>query len=155
MDIKKKDEMQLIIGHSGFIKTTEDLYEAMVDSVPGVKFGIGFVEASGPKLVRGEGNDKELKKLAEENALRIGAGHTFVILFKGAYPINVVKNIRDIVETANVYCATANSTQVVVGATAMGRSVLGVVDGGAARGIEKEKDRRYRRKFLRDLGYKL
>ncbi len=153
--IEKKDEMQLIIGHAGFIKSAEDLYEAMANSVPGIKFGIAFVEASGPCLVRSEGNDEKLEKLAEKNALAIGAGHTFVILFTGAYPINVVNTIKHVNEVASIYCATANPTKVVVADEGDGRAVLGIIDGSKAKGIEGEEEKAKRRKFLRDIGYKL
>ncbi len=155
VQVEKKDEMQLVIGHAGFIKSAEDLYEAMADSAPEIKFGIAFVEASGPCLVRSEGNDGELKKLAEKNAMAIGAGHTFVILFSGAFPINVVGNIRQVHEVASIYCATANPTKVVVGDEEDGRAVLGIIDGGSAKGIEGSDERAKRRKFVRGLGYKL
>ncbi len=155
VEIEKDAESQLIIGHSGFIKSAEDLYELMVNSVPGVKFGIAFVEASGPCLVRSEGNDKSLKSLAEKNAMKIGAGHTFVIIFKEAYPINIVTNLSRVPEVVNIYCATSNPTQVLIAKTSQGRSILGVVDGNDAKGIEPEEERQKRRKFLRDIGYKL
>ncbi len=153
--IEKSDETQLIIGHAGFIKSAEDLYEAMANSAPGVKFGVAFVEASGPCLVRSEGNDGELKKLAEKNALAIGAGHTFVILFTGAFPINVANSIKNVNEVAGIYCATANPTKVVVADEGGGRAVLGIIDGSKAKGIEGEDEKAKRRKFLRDIGYKL
>jgi hypothetical protein len=153
--IEKGDDVQLVIGHAGFIKTAEDLYEAMMNSVPGVKFGLAFAEASGPCLVRSEGNSQDLVRLAEKNMARIGAGHTFIILFKGAYPINLVSTIRDVCEVARVYCATANPVEVLVAKTKLGRAVIGIVDGSATKGVEKEKDRAERKKFLRDMGYKL
>lgn len=153
--IEKGDDIQVILGHAGFIKTVEDLYEAMMDSVPGVKFGLAFAEASGPCLVRSEGNDQELVKLAEKNVERIGAGHTFIILFKGAYPINLVGAIKEVSEVTRVYCATANQVEALVAGTHLGRAVIGVVDGSAPKGVEKQKDRAARKKFLRDVGYKL
>jgi hypothetical protein len=155
VEIEKEDGLQVILGHAGFIKTVEDLYEAMASSVPGVKFGLAFAEASGPCLVRSEGSDPALVKLAEKNMERIAAGHTFIILFKGAYPINLTNAIKDVNEVTRVYCATANPVEVIVATTALGRGVIGVVDGTASKGVEKEKDRSERKKFLRDIGYKL
>lgn len=155
VQIEKKEETQLVIGHAGFIKSAEDLYEAMADSSPGIKFGVAFVEASGPCLVRSEGNDDELRNLAEKNALAIGAGHTFVILFSGAFLINVVGNIKQVHEVAGVYCATANPTKVVVGDDKNGKAVLGIIDGSSAKGIEGNEEKAGRRKFVRDIGYKL
>ncbi|MGC8622730.1 MAG: adenosine-specific kinase [Candidatus Micrarchaeia archaeon] len=153
--VKKDIDTQLILGHAGFIKSIEDLYEAMVSSSPAVKFGVAFVEASGPCLVRSEGNDDSLIRQAEQNALAIGAGHTFIILFKNAFPINVLNSIKAVPEVARVYCATANDVEVITGITRNGRSVLGVVDGSAAKGIESKQDKYKRKKFLRDIGYKL
>ncbi len=153
--VEKDKETQIIIGHAGFIKTAEDLYEAMVNSVPGVKFGVAFAEASGPCLVRSEGNDVRLTRLAERNALKIGAGHTFVIMFKDAYPINVVNAVKNVNEVARIYCATANPVQVIIANASQGRSLIGVVDGSTAKGIEKEANRAERKKFLRDIKYKL
>ncbi len=155
VEIKKEEDEQLIIGHAGFIKTAEDLYEAMANSVPGIKFGLAFAEASGPCLVRSEGNDKSLIKKAEQNALKIGAGHTFVIIFKNAYPINVVNAVKSVPEVVGIYCATANNVEVVLAHTKNGRAVLGVADGSSAKGVEKEEDKAARRKLLRDIGYKL
>ncbi len=153
--IEKKDEMQLVIGHAGFIKSVEDLYEAMANSAPGIKFGVAFVEASGPCLVRSEGNDDALRELAAKNALAIGAGHTFVILFTGAFPINVTSSIKQVHEVAGIYCATANPTKAVVGEDNGGRAVLGIIDGSIAKGTEDSEERAKRRKFVRDIGYKL
>ncbi len=153
--IEKGEDLQVILGHAGFIKTAEDLYEAMAGSVPEVKFGIAFAEASGPCLVRSEGNDPALKKLAERNMLKISAGHTFIILFKGAYPINLTNAIKDVNEVTNIYCATANAVEVIVASTRLGRGIIGVVDGSASKGVEGEEDRSKRRKLLRDIGYKL
>ena len=134
--IEKSGDTSVILGHAGFIKTVEDLYEAMVGSVPGVKFGIAFAEASGPCLVRSDGNDDALRAQAESSILKIGAGHTFLILFTDAYPINVINNVRNVSEVAVIYCATSNPVQVIVAKVDEGRSVVGVVDGSASRSIE-------------------
>lgn len=155
VEVEKDAETQLILGHAGFIKTAEDLYEAMANSTPGIKFGVAFAEASGKCLVRSEGNDRELTALAGKNLLKIAAGHTFLILFKNAYPINVANAVKGVNEVAQIYCATANTIQVIVAKTRQGRSVLGVVDGEASKGVEKEEDKRERKKLLRDIGYKL
>jgi uncharacterized protein len=148
-------ETQIVVGHAGFIKTVEDLYETMITSAPGIKFGLGFVEASGACLVRSEGNDESLRKKAELNALNIGAGHTFVIMFKNAYPINVNNAIKDVSEVVRIYCSTANPVQVLVAETEQGRSVVGVVDGYKPKGVEEKADKAKRKKLLRDLGYKV
>jgi Uncharacterized conserved protein len=153
--IEKNPDEQLIIGHAGFIKTAEDLYEAMVNSVPNIKFGIAFVEASGPCLVRSEGNDKELIEKAQRNALSIGAGHTFLILFKNAYPINVVNAIKAVPEVVGLYCATANEVEVFVANGTKGKAIIGIADGESAKGLEGEEEKSKRRKFVRDIGYKL
>ncbi|MEM3237197.1 MAG: adenosine-specific kinase [Candidatus Micrarchaeaceae archaeon] len=155
IEIRKDKETQVIIGHAGFIKTAEDLYEAMSGAVPGVKFGLAFVEASGPCLVRSEGNDKELVSSAEKNAKAIGAGHTFVILFKNAYPINVLNSVKSVSEVSSIYCATSNPVKVLVADFGDGAAVVGVIDGGKAKGIESQADKSKRRKLLRDIGYKL
>lgn len=153
--IEKDAETQVMIGHAGFIKTVEDIYEAIVGSVPGIKFGMAFAEASGPCLVRSEGNDAVLKKLAEKNVMAIGSGHTFIVLFKSGYPINVNNAIKDVSEVVNIYCSTANPVQVVVATTDQGGSIIGVVDGSEPKGIETEDDRSKRKKLLRDIGYKM
>lgn len=153
--IKKPDDANIIIGHTHFIKSAEDLYEAMVNSVPGMKFGLAFCEASGPCLVRSEGNDEELKELAEENASIIGAGHSFIIIIKEAFPINVLRRIKEVAEVCTIYCATANPVEVIVAETGQGRGILGVIDGSSPKGIEKEEDVRKRKEFLRKIGYKL
>ncbi|HML08523.1 MAG TPA: adenosine-specific kinase [Xanthobacteraceae bacterium] len=152
--IEKDDSTSAIVGHAGFIKTVEDLYEAMVCSVPGVKFGIAFAEASGPCLVRSDGNDDALRGQAERSILKIGAGHTFLILFKEAYPINVINNVRNVAEVAAIYCATSNPVQVIVAKVENGRSVIGIVDGLSSRAIETRGDKQNRSAFLRDLRYK-
>jgi len=153
--VEKPAEMNIIIGQTHFIKTVEDIYEAMVNSVPGIKFGVGFCESSGACLVRAEGNDDELKKLAAKNVLSIGAGHIFVVLIKDAYPINVLKAIRDVPEVCSIYCATANPVEVIIGETEQGRGILGVIDGAKPKGIEDGPDIRWRKDLLRKLGYKL
>ncbi|MEM0086944.1 MAG: adenosine-specific kinase [Candidatus Micrarchaeaceae archaeon] len=155
VSIEKDDETQVIIGHAGFIKTAEDLYEAMSGAVPGVKFGVAFVEASGPCLVRSEGNDASLVSLAEKNARAIGAGHTFVIMFKNAYPINVLNSVKAVSEVSSIYCATSNPVKVIVADLGEASAVVGIADGGKAKGVEGEADRSKRRKLLRDIGYKL
>jgi len=153
--IKKPDEVNLILGQSHFIKTVEDLYEVLVNNVPGIKFGLAFVESSGACKVRSEGNDPDLKKLAEVNALEIGAGHSFLVLIKNAYPINVLNAIKAIPEVCNIYCASANPVEVIIVETDMGRGILGVVDGGKPKGIESSEDIAWRKEFLRQIGYKL
>lgn len=145
----------VILGQTHFIKTAEDLYEALVNSVPNIKFGLAFCEASGPCLVRSEGNDPDLKKQAENSALQIAAGHTFVIYIKNAFPINVLKAVKDCPEVCSIFCATANPVEVIIGETEQGRGILGVVDGSSPKGIETEKDISNRKEFLRKIGYKL
>ena len=154
INVEKDEGTSAILGHAGFIKTVEDLYEAMVGSVPGVKFGIAFAEASGPCLVRSDGNDDGLRRQAENSILKIGAGHTFLILFTEAYPINLISNIRNVSEVAAIYCATSNAVQVIVAKVGGGCSVVGIADGLSPRAIESEDDKRDRSKLLRDLGYK-
>lgn len=155
VSIKKPDDVNIIFGQSHFIKTVEDLYEALVGSVPNIRFGIAFCESSGACLVRSEGNDPELKKLAEENALNIGAGHTFIILMKNAFPINVLNKIKMVPEVCNIYCASANPVEVIVAETQNGRGCLGVIDGAKPKGIEKDPDIQWRKDLLRKIGYKL
>jgi len=145
----------VILGQTHFIKTAEDLYEALVNSVPGIKFGLAFCEASGPSLVRSEGNDPDLKKQAEISAQQIGAGHTFLIYMRDAFPINVLKAVKDCPEVCSIYCATANPVEVILGETKQGRGILGVIDGSSPKGIETEKNVAQRKEFLRKIGYKL
>lgn len=144
----------LIVGHAHFIKTVEDLYEAIVNTVPQMKFGIAFNEASGPRLVRVEGNDDELKAVAIRNAQALGAGHTFVIALREGYPINILDRIKHVPEVCHVFCATANPLQAIVAETDQGRAVLGVVDGFSPLGVECEADVAHRKEFLRKIGYK-
>ncbi|MDD5166202.1 MAG: adenosine-specific kinase [Candidatus Omnitrophica bacterium] len=154
--IKKPDDANIILGQSHFIKTVEDLYEVLVNNVPSIKFGLAFVESSGACKVRSEGNDAQLKKMAEDNALEIGAGHSFIILMKDAYPINVLNAIKNIPEVCTVYCATANPVEVIVAQSQEGgRGILGVIDGLKPIGIESETDIAWRHDFLRKIGYKL
>ncbi|HDK26170.1 MAG TPA: adenosine monophosphate-protein transferase [Candidatus Atribacteria bacterium] len=148
------EEANIIIGQTHFIKTAEDLYEIMVTAVPGVKFGLAFNEASGPCLVRAEGNEPELKNLAIKNVKAIGAGHVFVIILKDAYPINVLNAIKNCPEICSIFCATANAVEVIIAETDLGRGVLGVIDGLSPKGIETDKDVQERKEFLRMIGYK-
>jgi adenosine/AMP kinase len=144
----------LILGQSHFIKTVEDLYEAMASSTPTVKFGLAFCESSGDRLVRFEGNDEELKEKAAENALRLGCGHSFVILMRKAFPINVLNQIKAVPEVCTIHAATANPLEVIVAETEQGRGVLGVVDGEKPLGVEDEEGVRWRKEILRKFGYK-
>ena len=153
--IKKPDDANIILGQAHFIKTVEDLYEVLIGSSPGIKFGLAFCESSGACKVRSEGNDAELKRLAEENCLKIGSGHCFLILIKNAYPINVLNAIKNIPEVCQVFCASANSVQVVIAKTQQGRGILGVIDGLKPKGIESEEDITWRKDLLRKIGYKL
>ncbi len=148
-------DSNVILGQTHFIKTVEDLYEIMVTSVPGIKFGLAFCEASGPCLVRSEGNDSELKTQAEQSALSIGAGHTFIIYIKNAYPINLLNAIKNCPEVCHIFCATANPTQVLYVESEQGRGVVGVIDGSSPKGVESTTDVSKRKEFLRRIGYKL
>lgn len=153
--IKNPENLNLIFGQSHFIKTVEDLYETLVAAVPGIKFGLAFSESSGPALVRTAGTDKELVKLAQENALRISCGHTFLIFLKDAFPINVLNQIKMVPEVCRIFCATANPLEVVVAKTKIGGAVLGIIDGFSPKGMEGKKDMKERKEFLRKIGYKL
>jgi len=148
------EDANIIIGQTHFIKTAEDLYEVMVNAVPNVKFGLAFNEASGPCLVRAEGNDSELKALAIKNVKAIGAGHVFVIILKDAFPINVLNAIKNCPEVCSIFCATANPVEVIIAQTDLGRGVLGVIDGNLPKGVETDKDIQERKEFLRMIGYK-
>ena len=152
--VEVPEGVNIIAGQAHFIKTVEDLYEALVNSAPNVRFGVAFCEASGPCLVRYDGNDNELIKLAIQAASKVAAGHFFVIYLKGAYPINVLDRIRATPEVLTVFCATANPVQFIVAETEQGRAVLGVVDGFKSKGVETEKDIEERKAFLRKIGYK-
>jgi adenosine/AMP kinase len=144
----------MILGQTHFIKTVEDVYEALVNTVPQMKFGIAFNEASGPCLTRVDGNDDALKALAARNATAIAAGHIFVIVMRDGYPINVLGRIKDVPEVCSLYCATANPVEVIVAESAQGRGVLGVIDGSPPKGVETPEDARNRHEFLRKIGYK-
>ena len=152
--IEKPAEANVILGQAHFIKTVEDLYETMVGAGTPGKFGIAFCESSGDCLVRSEGNDEEMKKLAVKNALAIGAGHSFIIFMKNAYPINVLNAIKNIPEVCGIYCATANPVQVIIAENEGGRGILGVIDGENVKGAENEDGVKWRKDFLRKIGYK-
>ena len=153
--IEPPKDCNTILGMAHFIKTAEDLYEALVNSVPNIQFGIGFCESSGPCLVRHEGNDHELRRLAADKALEIGCGHSFLIFIRNAYPLNVLDKIKKVPEVCTIYAATANPLEVLIAETSQGRSIIGVVDGLKSKGIETENDISERRQFLRTIGYKL
>jgi hypothetical protein len=144
----------LILGQTHFIKTVEDVYEAIVNTVPNIKFGVAFNEASGPCLTRVDGNDDALRALAARNATAVGAGHIFVVAMREGYPINVLGRIKDVPEVCSIYCATANPAQAVVAESEQGRGVLGVIDGSPPKGVESAEDAGKRRAFLRAIGYK-
>lgn len=149
------EDVNVILGTAHFIKTVEDLYEALKNSVPDIKFGIGFCESSGPCLVRREGNDEELQNLAVRYASKLGCGHSFVIFMKNAFPINVLEKIKQVSEVCTIHAATSNPLQVIVAETEQGRGILGVVDGMKTKGVETEADIKARKEFLRKIGYKL
>ena len=155
MRMEIPDGANLILGHSHFIKTAEDLYEVVVNTVPGAKFAVAFNEASGPCLIRIEANDEELRRVAVSNAQRIGAGHTFVLLIREAYPINLLSRVRDCFEVCTIHCATANPVAVLLAQTDQGRGILGVVDGSSPKEVEGPEDAKRRREFVRKIGYKL
>jgi hypothetical protein len=144
----------IILGHSHFIKTVEDLYEAIVNTVPQMKFGIAFNEASGACLIRADGNDADLKALAIRNAQAVAAGHLFVVAMRDGYPINVLQRIRDIAEVCSIFCATANPVEVILAESEQGRGVLGVIDGSSPKGVETDADVEWRHGLLRKIGYK-
>jgi adenosine/AMP kinase len=155
VNIDKPEEMNFILGQSHFIKTVEDIYEALVSTVPGIKFGMAFCEASGKCLVRWEGTDPGLIELAKKNALSISAGHSFIIfLGEGFFPVNILNTIKFVPEVCRIFCATANPTQVIVADIGEGRGILGVVDGLKPKGVEEEEDIAWRKGFLRRIGYK-
>jgi uncharacterized protein len=155
LSIDKPQEMNFILGHAHFIKTVDDIYEAIVQTNPGMKFGVAFCEASGPCLVRSAGNDEALVKLARSNALAISAGHTFIIFMDKGFPVNILNAVKMVTEVCRVHCATANPTQVIIAETEQGRGILGVIDGSASKGVESDTDVQTRREFLRKIGYKL
>jgi len=154
--IEKPEEINFILGQSNFIKTVEDVHEALVNTVPGIKFGVAFCEASGKCLVRWSGTDENMIELARRNAKAIGAGHSFIIfLGSGFYPVNVLNAIKNVPEVCKIFCATANPVDVLIAETDLGRGILGVVDGSSPLGIEAEEDIAWRKGFLRMIGYKL
>jgi len=153
--VQVPEGVNLICGQTHFIKTAEDLYEALVNSVPGIKFAVAFCEASAECLVRFEGNDEELTAMAKSLAFEVGAGHFFLILIKNAYPINVLSAIKSCPEVVSIYCATANPVEILLVENGIGRGVIGVIDGHAPKGIEDENARKARYAFLRKIGYKL
>ncbi len=154
VQIENPDQLNMILGQSHFIKTVEDIHEAVVTSIPNAKFGMAFCESSGAALVRSTGTDDALKALAERNALALGAGHTFILFLRDAYPINVLNAIKLVPEVANIYCASANPVQVILAETAQGRGILGVIDGIHTKGIEDADGVAWRKGFLRKIGYK-
>ncbi len=147
-------DANIVVGQSHFIKTVEDLYEAIATTVPQAKFGVAFNEASGPCLVRVEGNDEELRAVAVRNAQALAAGHVFVLVLRNAYPINVLNAIRQVPEVCSIFCATANPLEIVVARSDQGRGIMGVIDGSSPKGVETEQDASTRREFLRKIGYK-
>lgn len=156
VEVNVPDALNVIIAQSHFIKTAEDVYEVLVNSIPGIKFGLAFCESSGPRKVRCEGTDQELKNLASEKALAVGAGHSLIIYLRGAYPINVLNSLKNVPEICNIFCATANSpVQVILAESEQGRGILGVIDGKTPLGIESENDVKERHDLLRKIGYKL
>ena len=153
--IDKPADVNFILGQAHFIKTVEDLYEAVVQTVPGMKFGIGFCESSGPALVRYAGNNAPLIELAQKNALELSAGHSFIIFMEGGFPVNILNTVKNVPEVCRIFCATANPVEVIVAETEQGRGILGVIDGVKTKGIETEADIEVRKAFLRKIGYKL
>jgi len=154
IEIPVPEGANVILGQTHFIKTVEDIYETIVNTNPDMKFGIGFCEASGPCLVRYEGNDEEMIRLAQESALKVGAGHFFIIYLREGYPINILPRLRTVPEVCTIFCATANPVTVLYVDDERGRGIVGVIDGFRARGIEGREDRRSRKEFLRKIGYK-
>lgn len=152
--IEKPEDMNFILGQSHFIKTVEDIHEAVVTTTPQMKFGLSFCESSGPALVRHSGNDEKLIEIAKKNALAIGAGHCFLIFMENGFPINILNTIKNLPEVCHIFCATANPVEVIVAETEHGRGILGVIDGLKTKGIEGEEDIKKRKEFLRKIGYK-
>ncbi len=152
--IEKEEGMNIILGQSHFIKTVEDVYEALVSSVPDIEFGLAFCEASGDRLVRYDGTKEELIDLAVENMRKINSGHSFIIILKDAFPINVMQSVKNVPEICRIFCATANPCEVIVAENKRGRGIVGVIDGEPTVGVETEKDKRDRKEFLQDIGYK-
>jgi len=156
IQIEKPEPINFILGQTHFIKSVEDIHETLVTTVPGIKFGLAFCESSGKCLVRWTGTDPAMSELARKNALAIGAGHSFILfLAEGFYPVNVLNAVKMVPEVCRIYCATANPTQVLIAETAQGRGIVGVVDGLPPKGVEDEPDIEWRKRFLRQIGYKL
>ncbi len=155
VQIENPDSLNFILGMSHFIKTVEDVHEALVNSVPNIKFGVAFCEASGPRLVRFSGNDEKLMELAKKNMLAIGAGHSFLVFMQNAFPVNVLRTISQVPEVCRIFCATANPVQVIIAESEQGRGILGVIDGESPLGVETEKEIAERKSFLRKIGYKI
>lgn len=155
VQIENPNELNLILGMSHFIKTVEDIHEAVVAAVPTIKFGLAFCESSGPRLVRFTGNDEKLIELAKKNALNLGAGHSFILFMENAFPINILKTVQRVPEVVRIFCATANPVQAIIAETDQGRGILGVVDGLSTLGVETEEDIAERKSFLRKIGYKI
>jgi len=155
VQIEKTEEMNLILGQAHFIKTVDDLHEALVTAVPGIQFGLAFCEASGPCLVRASGTDSALVELAKKNAAALSAGHLFLILLRGVYPINVLNAVKSVQEVCTIFCASANPVEVILAESDQGRGVMGVIDGFRSKGIETDQDLRSRKELLRRIGYKV
>jgi hypothetical protein len=153
--IDKPTDMNFILGQSHFIKTVEDIYEAIVSTNSNIKFGLAFCESSGPALVRFVGNDQNLIEIAKKNAMKISAGHTFIVFMENGFPVNILNTIKMVPEVCHIYCATANPVEVIVAETEQGRGILGVIDGIKTKGIETDDDIKFRKDFLRKIGYKL
>lgn len=153
--IEKPAEMNFILGQSHFIKTVEDMHEAVVSTNPTMKFGLAFCESSGPALVRFSGNDEKLMDIAKKNALNLSCGHCFILFMEGGFPINILNTLKQLPEVCHIYCATANPVEVLIAETEQGRGILGVIDGIKTKGIETDADIKVRKEFLRKIGYKL
>jgi len=152
--VEKDEETNVIIGQSHFIKTVEDIYEAMVNSVPDIRFGLAFCEASGDRFIRYDGTDEDLEDLAVKNAENINAGHFFILMMEDAFPINVMQSLKEVPEVCRIYCATANPLEVIVADAESGRGILGVIDGKPTVQVESEEDKEWRKEFLQKIGYK-
>ncbi len=152
--IDKPDGLNVVIGQTHFIKSVEDISEALISSVPSLKYGLAFCEASGKCLIRLEGNDPQLKNIAQANALNLGCGHTFFLILKDAYPINVLNSLKNVMEVCQIFCATANPLEVIVAQTEQGRGILGVIDGFSPQGVEGPEEIKWRKELLRKMGYK-
>ncbi len=155
VSIEKPDEINFILGQSHFIKTVEDIHEALVQTIPGIRFGLAFCEASGPRLIRYSGTDEAMMELAKQNAQRIAAGHSFILFLENAFPINVLPALQHVPEICCIFCATANPTQIIIAETEQGKGILGVIDGESPAGVESPDDIEERKSFLRSIGYKI